>query len=181
MEFEFWILDFLQTLHHPLLDVLMKGASFLGNGGILWIILTIVLLCIPKTRTAGMIMAVSLCADALLCNVLLKPAVARIRPYDVNTAVSLLIKAPLDYSFPSGHTAASFAAVSALYFADQKKTVEDFSDLCRSDCIFQNVSVCALSNRYFRRNRYRYFVWLYWLLGDQSNKKEIRELGVVIH
>ena len=42
MEFEFWILDFLQTLHHPLLDVLMKGASFLGNGGILWIILTIV-------------------------------------------------------------------------------------------------------------------------------------------
>lgn len=121
MEFEFWILDFLQTLHHPLLDVLMKGASFLGNGGILWIILTIILLCIPKTRTAGMIMAVSLCADALLCNVLLKPAVARIRPYDVNTAVSLLIKAPIDYSFPSGHTAASFAAVSALYFADQKK------------------------------------------------------------
>lgn len=121
MKFEFWILDFLQTLHHPLTDALMKGASFLGNGGSLWIILTIVLLCIPKTRTAGIVMAVSLCADALLCNVLLKPAVARIRPYDVNTAVSLLIKAPSDYSFPSGHTAASFAAVSALYFTGQKR------------------------------------------------------------
>ena len=46
MEFEFQILDFLQTLHNPVGDALMKGASFLGNGGILWIVLTIVLLCI---------------------------------------------------------------------------------------------------------------------------------------
>lgn len=121
MEFEFQILDFLQTLHNPVGDALMKGASFLGNGGILWIILTIVLLCIPKTRTTGIIMAAALCVDALLCNVVLKPMIARIRPFDVNTAVQLLVSAPRDYSFPSGHTAASFAAVSALYFAGEKK------------------------------------------------------------
>ena len=121
MEFEFWILDFLQTLHHPLLDVLMKGASFLGNGGILWIILTIVAAMYSEDTYGRYDHGCFPVCDALLCNVLLKPAVARIRPYDVNTAVSLLIKAPLDYSFPSGHTAASFAAVSALYFADQKK------------------------------------------------------------
>src|SRR5699024_9151019 len=62
-----------------------------------------------------------LCVDALLCNVVLKPMIARIRPFDVNTAVQLLVSAPRDYSFPSGHTAASFAAVSALYFAGEKK------------------------------------------------------------
>ena len=47
--------------------------------------------------------------------------VCRIRPCDVNQTVQLLIARPADYSFPSGHTAASFAAVAALYFAGAKK------------------------------------------------------------
>jgi undecaprenyl-diphosphatase len=51
---------------------------------------------------------------------ILKPLVARIRPCDVNTAVQLLIARPTDYSFPSGHTAASFAATFALYFSRKK-------------------------------------------------------------
>ena len=43
------------------------------------------------------------------------------RPYDVNTAVQLLVAKPKDFSFPSGHTAASFASVTALYLAGEKK------------------------------------------------------------
>ena len=39
---------------------------------------------------------------------------------DINDAVRLLIPYPSDYSFPSGHTAVSFAAASALYFAGEK-------------------------------------------------------------
>lgn len=46
--------------------------------------------------------------------------VRRIRPCDINDAVRLLIPYPSDYSFPSGHTAVSFAAASALYFAGEK-------------------------------------------------------------
>lgn len=46
--------------------------------------------------------------------------VRRIRPCDINDAIRLLIPYPSDYSFPSGHTAVSFAAVSALYFAGEK-------------------------------------------------------------
>lgn len=57
----------------------------------------------------------------VLCNWIMKPLVARVRPYDVNTAVQLLISPLKDYSFPSGHTAASFASVTALYMAGQKK------------------------------------------------------------
>ena len=41
-------------------------------------------------------------------------------PCDINDAVRLLIPYPSDYSFPSGHTAVSFAAASALYFAGEK-------------------------------------------------------------
>ena len=59
--------------------------------------------------------------DSLLCNVILKNLVARTRPYDVNTGVQLLVSRLHDYSFPSGHTAAAFASVTALYLAGEKK------------------------------------------------------------
>ena len=51
----------------------------------------------------------------------MKPLFARMRPFDVNNAVRLLIPGPGDFSFPSGHTAASFASVAALYFAGERK------------------------------------------------------------
>ena len=69
-----------------------------------------------KVKLAACLLAVSLALEALLCNVILKPLVARTRPYEVNTMMELLIARPLDYSFPSGHTAAAFASASALYF-----------------------------------------------------------------
>ena len=43
------------------------------------------------------------------------------RPFDVNSAIQLIVAKPHDYSFPSGHTAASFTAVMALYLAGEKK------------------------------------------------------------
>lgn len=65
-------------------------------------------------------MMVSLGLEVLCCNVLLKPFVARSRPCDVNPAVELLIPRPEGFSFPSGHTDASFAAASALFFGENK-------------------------------------------------------------
>lgn len=121
MGFEFQILDGLQTIHTPMLDTFMTSVTKLGDAGIAWIILTIILLLIPKTRKSGVYMAVALIADLIICNVILKPIVARIRPYSINQTVQLLVTPLKDYSFPSGHTAASFASVSALYFAGRKR------------------------------------------------------------
>lgn len=121
MEWEFAILDALQSIRTPLGDMVMSRITALGNGGILWIVLTCILLAFPKTRRAGFILAAALCWDLVLCNGILKNLFARIRPFDVNTAMELLIRKPKDYSFPSGHTAASFAAVSALYFSGMRK------------------------------------------------------------
>ena len=121
MGFEFHILNGLQTIHTPFLDTFMKSITKLGDAGIVWIILTIILLLIPKTRKAGVYMALALIVDLILCNAILKPIVARTRPYNVNKTVKLLVPPLKDYSFPSGHTAASFASVSALYFAGRKK------------------------------------------------------------
>lgn len=119
MELRF--LDFLQTLHTPLLDKILAFITSLGNAGIIWIVLAVVLLILPKTRKTGIIVAAALLADLVLCNLILKNLVSRVRPYDVNTAIAILIKKPLDFSFPSGHTAASFAAMTALFLAKMKK------------------------------------------------------------
>ena len=59
--------------------------------------------------------------DIILCNGLLKHLFARIRPCEINTAAQLLIPEPADFSFPSEHTAASFAAVTALFLAGEKR------------------------------------------------------------
>lgn len=119
MELRF--LDFLQTIHTPLLDRILAFITSLGNAGIIWIVLAVVLQILPKTRKTGIIVAAALLMDLILCNLILKNLVARVRPYDVNTAIAILIKKPLDFSFPSGHTAASFAAMTALFLAKMKK------------------------------------------------------------
>lgn len=118
---ELRILNFLQTIHTPLLDKILAFITSLGNAGIIWIVLAVVLLILPKTRKTGIIVAAALLMDIVLCNLILKNLVARVRPYDVNTAIAILIKKPLDFSFPSGHTAASFAAMTALFLAKMKK------------------------------------------------------------
>ena len=113
MEIE--ILSMLQKIRTPLLDIFMSNITKLGNAGIVWILLTIVLLLIPKTRKSGLILASALIVDLILCNGILKPLIARIRPFDVNSAIQLIV------AKPHGHTAASFTAVMALYLAGEKK------------------------------------------------------------
>lgn len=112
---EFAILDWIQTLRAPWLDGVMVFISSLGNAGAIWIILAAVLLIWPKYRRVGVILALALVIDLLVCNVMIKPIVARPRPYDLNTAMEYLIARPHGWSFPSGHTAASFASAAALY------------------------------------------------------------------
>ena len=118
---EIKLLDMIQTIRTPITDKIMCLITSLGNAGLIWIILALVLLAIPKTRKSGMIVMIALILDIILCNGLLKHIFARVRPCNVNTAIQLLIPRPSDYSLPSGHTAASFAAVAALYFAGEKK------------------------------------------------------------
>ena len=120
MSIELKILDFIQTLHTPVLDKIMVGITRLGDAGVIWIILTVIFLVIPKTRRTGGVMLVALIVQTVLCNVILKNLFARTRPYDVNTTVQLLVPKLHDFSFPSGHTSASFTTVSAMYFSKEK-------------------------------------------------------------
>ena len=118
---ELAILDFIQEfLRNPILDEIMKIITSLGYEGILYYICILLLLIPKKTRKLGIILALAILLNWLLANVTLKPLVARTRPYDVNTAIEIIIHKPSSYSFPSGHTAQAFTAAFAFYFANSK-------------------------------------------------------------
>ena len=121
MGIEFKILDLLQNIRTSVGDAVMCFITRLGDAGMVWILLAVILLVIPKTRKYGLVLMTALCVDLVLCNGILKNLFARIRPCDINTQVQLLIARPDDFSFPSGHTAASFTAVTALYLSGEKK------------------------------------------------------------
>ena len=95
-------------------DTIFKFISFLGNKGILWIILTLILLISPKSRKAGICSAISLIICLFLGNMILKPLFGRIRPYDFDPAIMTIIPHLHDPSFPSGHTMAAFAFASSV-------------------------------------------------------------------
>ena len=67
----------------------------------------------------GFLVLFSLLADLILCNKLLKPLFDRTRPYYV-LDYEPLIPPVGDASFPSGHTAVSFAAATAIYAINRK-------------------------------------------------------------
>lgn len=102
-----WIQEFLRW---EIWTPFWKGITLLGNGGWFWIALGLFFLIPGKTRKVGITVLLALVIGALITNVVLKNAVARMRPYDYTGQILLLIEKQLDYSFPSGHSCASFAA-----------------------------------------------------------------------
>ena len=104
-----------QYLANDFLNLLLPRVSSLGDAGLIWIVLSVLLLLFPKTRKAGLASGIALLFMLVTGNMILKPLVARLRPFAVNTAVELLIPPPTDFSFPSGHTYASFASASAIF------------------------------------------------------------------
>lgn len=115
------ILNWIQEVFRcSFLDWLMPILTSLGNAGIVWIAICIVLLINKKRRKYGIMIACALLLCLLIGNLSLKPMVGRLRPFDVNTAIDILIKKPMDFSFPSGHTMSSFAAATVLLYMDKK-------------------------------------------------------------
>lgn len=124
--FDLPILDWIaEHLWCGFLDVVMPLITHLGDAGIFWIAIAVILLIIPKTRKVGLSMGAALVIGLLVCNVTLKPLLARPRPYDYQLehfgkTIELLIATPHDFSFPSGHTLASFEGATVLLLYNKK-------------------------------------------------------------
>ena len=105
------VLLFIQeNIRNAVLTPIFTTITMLGDGGIVWIALSLILLFPRKTRKVGIMSLCALVISLLINNMTLKNLVARIRPYDTVEGLVPLIPRPWDYSFPSGHTGSSFAA-----------------------------------------------------------------------
>lgn len=123
MDWEFDILYWFQGLHTPLLDKIVVAVTSLGNSGIFWILLTIAMLIFCKEKKAAWTSALALIFSLLVCNILLKNLVARDRPCWIDPSVELLVKMPKDFSFPSGHSSASFASAVCVFLYYRKQGI----------------------------------------------------------
>lgn len=124
MELE--ILHWFESLHNPVLNYIMYFFTCLGEAGILWILLALgALVLFPKKyRKTGVTMAFALILSLIMCNFVMKNMFHRIRPFVADTSFENLfhIFDPIDdWSFPSGHTSASFAAAVAMLMWNKKE------------------------------------------------------------
>ena len=120
LKFDLSILDWILVhLRCGFLDFIMIPITNLGKSGIFFIICAVAMLFFPKWRKTGWSIGVALLLGLLICNIIVKPLVGRIRPYELRY-VQLLIPRETDSgSFPSGHTIAAFEFATA--FAIRKK------------------------------------------------------------
>ncbi|WP_178626076.1 phosphatase PAP2 family protein [Frisingicoccus sp.] len=120
---DYLILMFIQeNLRFDWLTRPLVFISHLGNSGLFWILLCLVLLIFKRTRRMGLCGLLALLIGALITNVALKNMVARVRPYEQFSDIILLLERQKDFSFPSGHACSSFAAAFALYRASEQRT-----------------------------------------------------------
>lgn len=121
MELQF--LYMLQELHNDVLNAIMVFITSLGDGGVVWWSIAIVMLFFKKTRRCGITMMAGMALSYLLGNLLLKNLIARPRPCAVDPTVKLLIPYPSEYSFPSGHTLHGFTAATVIFLYFRKAGV----------------------------------------------------------
>jgi undecaprenyl-diphosphatase len=91
-------------------NFLMPPISYMGNNGAIWIIASVPLLMNAQRRKTGVELILALAIASVIGNFVIKPLIGRLRPFESDLDFSIIIKIPLDFSFPSGHTAAAFAA-----------------------------------------------------------------------
>ncbi|SEG04806.1 undecaprenyl-diphosphatase [Eubacterium ruminantium] len=120
MAWEAEFLNSMSNLRSPVMDKIMWFFSVIGNGGILPIALTIILLIFVKTRKIGVEAVISLLLTFIIANLIIKNAVDRARPYETYTYLESLIGKMVDSSFPSGHASNTFAVAVAILLNNRK-------------------------------------------------------------
>ena len=121
LNIEFAILDFIRKyLTSPIMDKIMVFITTLGNTGMIWIVLALLMLFNKKYRKTGIVLAIGLILSLVIGNIMLKPLFHRLRPFQIKEGIELIISAPHDYSFPSGHTLASVISATILLLRERK-------------------------------------------------------------
>ena len=98
----------------------VEWITHLGDTAFIWIFMAAVFFVFPRTRETGLRVIAALLGSLAVNNLILKNLVARVRPYEVIEGLELLIERQPDWSFPSGHSAASFAAATVIWLSHRR-------------------------------------------------------------
>ena len=124
---EIQILHWFESLHNPILNPVMYAITSLGDKGLFWILMAVLCMTLlpKKYRKVGFTMLIALVLSVIFCNIIMKNIWHRPRCFWVD-GQRLTVSGEFenlynifnsigDYSFPSGHTSASFAAALAIF------------------------------------------------------------------
>lgn len=152
-DFDVAIFKFFASMQCGFLTWLAKAFTTLGDEAFVipMIIFAVVLMFFKKTRKYGFALCFAIIAGTLITNVIVKPAVLRIRPYNTLQANAEYWAAYLgagalsesDYSFPSGHTTAAFEMATALFFCFMSEGKKKFA------WIFPVLAFCTMGSRVY--------------------------------
>ena len=121
LKFDFEILFFIKDhIRNGFLDLIVPFYTNLGDDGIIWIVLGLVLLIPRKTRKCGIMVLAALLVMLVVNNIILKNLIARPRPCATYPELVELVKIPHSYSFPSGHTVSAMAVAFTIVLQHKK-------------------------------------------------------------
>ncbi|MDU2829697.1 MAG: phosphatase PAP2 family protein [Anaerococcus sp.] len=123
------ILNLIQNFKSPLMDKIMTTITALGNMGIFWILLILIFLTSKEYKKLGKLMLICLLINSIVVNLIIKPAVGRVRPFEIVDGIKLLVLKPQDPSFPSGHSAISFCMLTVILFFSKSKPLKIISSV----------------------------------------------------
>lgn len=103
-----------RKFQNSLLDKIMPIITATADGGMIWMVVSACLLINKDNRVNGTMVISSLLLSTILGEGIIKHIIKRKRPFIDEEGNDLLIAKPITYSFPSGHTSSSFAAVGIL-------------------------------------------------------------------
>lgn len=108
------------------LNTPMELISLLAWKGLCMFLVGLALCLFAKTRKMGATAFLAVCIGVLFTNLILKDAVARVRPFMASETYRAFWEyagavAEDEFSFPSGHTTATTAAMTGLFLAADKK------------------------------------------------------------
>ena len=129
--YDYAILNILHKLADAagaVLTPLCKLITLLGEKGLLFFLLAVVLMLFPRWRKTGVCIFGAVCCGALITNIILKDSVARPRPFEAVETFRQwwqAVGAPAEegFSFPSGHVTAAAAGVTGLCLMRGRKWI----------------------------------------------------------
>lgn len=150
--FDLWVFRFFGSMQCGFLTGVAKFFTAFGdeNFTIPIVVLSVVLCFFKRTRKYGFSILFAVIIGTLITNVIAKPMVLRIRPYNTlqqnadywSWYIGAGALSESDYSFPSGHTTSAVEVATALFlcFKSDKKKIA---------WLFPCVALCTMGSRVY--------------------------------